>query len=290
MSTTESGPRTTESESTDPPDEKYTGRWSDWIDAEPTPRPVRVEDYDDEYLGYDEDFDDEPYYEPEPGRAAPRRPLTTHHAPARRGFADFSLGEGMRRWAVPLLGLLAVLAVTAAIAVQIAKVSSSTDAHAAPGVATPPPAQATAVPQPTQATDQQAAGTPADLCPNETRGDTVRGNGPGSTKTGPDVILALQNRYYVDRSGKSVREMFAPDASVPSVEQIQAGIDSIPRGTTYCVQIMPGPFDGQHIMVVTEQHPDASKHTWPPQLVMTTKVGDTTLVSAIVPMTSDTPK
>ncbi|MGW4248175.1 hypothetical protein, partial [Nocardia sp. NPDC004722] len=157
-----------------------------------------------------------------------------------------------------------------------------------PGVATPQAAASVTTAPP--GTDQPAAGSPAGLCPNEAKGGNVRGNGPGSTKSGPDVILALQNRYYVDRNGKAVREMFAPDAAAPTAEQIQAGIDSIPVGTTYCVQIMPGPFDGQHVMVVSEQHPDATKRTWSPQLVITTKVGDATLISAIVPMNEDTPK
>ncbi|APA99855.1 hypothetical protein [Nocardia seriolae] len=235
--------------------------------------------------------------DPPPGYPTARRPLkrATRTGPARRGLG-ISLDLGGRQWAVPLLGLLAVLAVTAAVAVQIAKMTGDST-PAKPGVATPQAAvspTAAVSPNgtvaPTASAFSQPAAGPANLCPNEVKGGNVRGNGPGSTKSGPDVILALQNRYYVDRSGKAVREMFAPDAAAPSVEQIQAGIDSIPVGTTYCVQIMPGPFDGQHVMVVNEQHPDASKRTWAPQLVITTKVGDATLISAIVPMTEDTPK
>ncbi|WP_051179908.1 hypothetical protein [Nocardia concava] len=233
---------------------------------------------------------------PPPGYPTERRPLKrqTRTSPKRERFG-FSLNLSGRKWAVPLLGLLAILAVTAAVAVQIAKLTGDSTS-AKPGLATPPaatpPAVAPAVTTPPTASafDQPAAAVPAGLCPNETKGGNVRGNGPGSTKSGPDVILALQNRYYVDRSGKAVREMFAPDAAAPTIEQIQAGIDSIPAGTTYCVQIMPGPFDGQHVMVVTEQHPDATKRTWAPQLVLTTKIGDATLISAIVPLNADTPK
>ncbi|MGW5224547.1 hypothetical protein ACWEP5_06295 [Nocardia niigatensis] len=227
--------------------------------------------------------------DPPPGYPTARRPLKRAARPSRQGprFTLPTLNGG--QWAVPLLGLLAVLAVTAAIAVQIAKATGG-DAPAKPHVATPQAAPVASAPAAPSPTDQPASGLPAGLCPNEVKGGNVRGNGPGSTKSGPDAILALQNRYYVDRSGKAVREMFAPDASTPTIEQIQAGIDSIPAGTTYCVQIMPGPFDGQHIMVVTEQHPDATKRTWSPQLVITTRIGDSTLISAIVPMTEDTPK
>ncbi|MTE13769.1 hypothetical protein [Nocardia aurantiaca] len=274
------------------------------------------EGYDDEYEAgefddeYDE-FDDEDEY---PGRARTeqatpraaydaawrsvndhgpgstvRRPLKRTRPSSTRPRFGLSAERGGRQWAVPLLGLLAVLAVTAAVAVQIAKVTGG-HPPAKPHVATPQAAPAATAPASPSTTDQPAAGLPANLCPNEAKGGNVRGNGPGSTKTGPDAILALQSRYYVDRSGKAVREMFAPDAPAPSIEQIQAGIDSIPVGTTYCVQIMPGPFDGQHIMVVTEQHPDATKRTWSPQLVITTRIGDATLISAIVPMNEDTPK
>lgn len=227
--------------------------------------------------------------DPPPGYPTARRPLKRAARPTRQRpkFALPTLNGG--QWAVPLLGLLAVLAVTAAIAVQIAKVTGG-DAPAKPHVATPQATPATSTPAAASPADQPASGLPANLCPNEVKGGNVRGNGPGSTKSGPDAILALQNRYYVDRSGKAVREMFAPDAPTPTVDQIQAGIDSIPVGTTYCVQIMPGPFDGQHIMVVTEQHPDATRRTWSPQLVITTKIGDATLVSAIVPMNEDSPK
>ncbi|MVU77512.1 hypothetical protein GPX89_09665 [Nocardia sp. ET3-3] len=232
--------------------------------------------------------------DPPPGYPTARRPLkrAARPTPARERLG-LSLDFSGRQWVVPLLGLLAVLAVTAAIAVQIAKVTGD-NTPSKPVVAAPHPATpsaiATGTASPTASALAQPAAGPADLCPNEAKGGNVRGNGPGSTKSGPDVILALQNRYYVDRSGKAVREMFAPDAAAPTVEQIQAGIDSIPVGTTYCVQIMPGPFDGQHVMVVSEQHPDASKRTWSPQLVITTKVGDATLISAIVPMNEDTPK
>ncbi|WP_433593926.1 hypothetical protein [Nocardia sp. CA-145437] len=219
-----------------------------------------------------------------------RRPLKRAPHPTRSGPRFRFPATGERGWAVPVLGALAAIVVTAAIVVQIAKVGEGDDQRAKAAATTPAAAPVAGAPATTAATDQPASGLPANLCPNEAKGGTVRGNGPGSTRSGPEAILALQNRYYVDRSGKAVREMYAPDAPAPSIEQIQAGIDSIPVGTTYCVQIMPGPFDGQHIMVVTEQHPDATKRTWAPQLVITTQFGGATLISALVPMNEDTPK
>ncbi|GAB4585021.1 hypothetical protein [Nocardia sp. IFM 10818] len=257
MSTTESDPQLPRE------DADYTGSWSDWI---PEPRKTEpVDEYDDDYDDYDEDDD---YYE-EP---APRRRVG---AAARRPVGHRRVAESSRQqWAVPLLGLLAILAVVAAVAVQVAKMSPETEPRPISTLAGPTSTPTSAV----------AAAEPSAECPNEVNGAHVRGNGPGGTGSGPDVILALQSRYYGDRSGQAVREMFAPDAIAPPAAEIQAGIDTIPVGTTYCVQILPGPFDGQHVMIVSETHPDGTKRTWPAQLVITTVVGNRTLVSSIVPL------
>ncbi|MFB7716797.1 hypothetical protein [Nocardia sp. NPDC056100] len=257
-------------------DQEYTGNWSDWIAPEPKPVAARhsePEYYDDDDDYYDDDDDDD--YEPglRPHLGARHRRATPLRSKPQRGPYP--------AWAVPLLGVLAVLAVVAAVAVQIAKVSPADNSGPMPTVAAPP---ATSV---TSSSAAPAANTDPALCPNEMSGTSIRGNGPGSTRTGTDAILALQNRYYVERNGARVREMFAPDATPPPVADIQAGIDSIPVGTTYCVQIMPGPFAGQHIMVVSESHPDKSSKVWPPQLVLTAVSGDRTLVASIVPLQGD---
>lgn len=253
-------------------DDEYTGDWADWIAPEPAPAaasPRAAQDYDDYADDYDEDDD---YYDDPPP------PRTRLGDPYRRSSLTSGRGPSSRQqWMVPLLGVLAVLALTAAVAVQFAKATG------------PEPDRTVATPEaaPVTVTSMQPAASGApDLCPNEAVGTHVRGNGPGSTHSGPDVILALQNRYYTERNGQRVREMFVPDSpTTPTAEAIQAGIDSIPPGTTYCVQIMPGPFASQHVMVVTETHPDKSRKVWPAQLVLTTAIGDRTLVSAVVPYT-----
>ncbi|WP_067813586.1 hypothetical protein [Nocardia inohanensis] len=264
---------TRESEPPDPEpagDGAYSGSWADWI--EPAPEPVRARgvyrDYDSRYPEDDYDDYDDDYDEP-----APARRVGVHRR-----------SEPGRAWMVPVLGILGVLAVVAAIAVQVSKITGSQEHPTA--VATVP----AVVSATTTTTSAEPAAAAAGSCASEVSGGHVRGNGPGSTRSGPEVILALQNRYYVDRSGAKVREMYAPDAAAPSVAQIQAGIDSIPAGTTYCVQIVPGPFDGQHVMVVNETHPDSTKKTWPPQLVLTVTSGDRTLISAIVPLEDNTPR
>jgi hypothetical protein len=83
----------------------------------------------------------------------------------------------------------------------------------------------------------------------------VRGNGVGSTASGPDVILAFQHAYYVARSGSLARMVTAPDAWVSQAEVIDVGIATVPVGTRHCVQITPLP-DGRFDVQVTETRPD----------------------------------
>ncbi|MEV3961567.1 hypothetical protein AB0M34_11810 [Nocardia sp. NPDC050193] len=58
---------------------------------------------------------------------------------------------------------------------------------------------------------------------------------------GSDAILAFHRAFYVLRSGTATREVVAVDAQVSLAADIQAGIDSLPAGTRYCVQVTPGP-------------------------------------------------
>ncbi|MBT2270030.1 hypothetical protein [Rhodococcus qingshengii] len=62
---------------------------------------------------------------------------------------------------------------------------------------------------------------------------------PGDQKSGAGVIAAFEHAYYVTRSGTAVRELTTPDSSLPAKEKIQAGIDTVPTGTTHCVRITP---------------------------------------------------
>ncbi|MGW0246789.1 hypothetical protein ACWDYH_09130 [Nocardia goodfellowii] len=89
----------------------------------------------------------------------------------------------------------------------------------------------------------------------------VRGNGIGSTETGPDAILAFQHAYYVTRSGTAARALTAPDAAVPAAPVIDKGIASVPEGTRHCVLITPMP-DGRFDVVITDMRPDASVRTY----------------------------
>ncbi len=62
---------------------------------------------------------------------------------------------------------------------------------------------------------------------------------PGDQKNGAGVIAALEYAYYVTRSGAAVRALTTTDTSLPSAEKIQAGINTVPTGTTHCAHITP---------------------------------------------------
>ncbi|MFG1796601.1 hypothetical protein [Nocardia sp. NPDC049149] len=109
----------------------------------------------------------------------------------------------------------------------------------------------------------------------------VRGNGTGSTDSGPDVILAFQYAYYVSRSGIAARSLTTPDAYVPAVDVIAAGIESIPAGTQHCVLITPMP-DGRFDVVITEIRPNTAIRTYR-QFVTVARDGNTVSIAKIAP-------
>ena len=112
----------------------------------------------------------------------------------------------------------------------------------------------------------------------------MQGNGAGGTSSGPDAIFAFQHAYYVTRSGEQAHTLVAPEAAVPSAADIQRGIDTIPAGTTHCVQITPGAFVGEYTVVITEHRPDAGTLTYNPQRVATMQIGNRNLIISIGPM------
>lgn len=128
-------------------------------------------------------------------------------------------------------------------------------------------------------------------CEQRRDADEVSGTDPGGTSSGPDAILAFERAYYVQRSGSAARAVVADDATVssasagpsafPPAENIQRGINEVPVGTRYCVQVTRGSTDGTQWEVrLTEQKPGEQPHTFT-QIITTRTVADRTLISAI---------
>ncbi|MFC4373815.1 hypothetical protein ACFO5K_06835 [Nocardia halotolerans] len=124
----------------------------------------------------------------------------------------------------------------------------------------------------------------AGQCPTEQVGSRVQGNGPGGTDSGISAIMAFQHAYYVARSGDQARTLVAGDAALPSGVEIQSGIDTIPVGTTHCLEITPGAFAGQYFVTITEFRPDSVPIVYNPQLVGTAQIGSKTLITSIGPV------
>lgn len=110
----------------------------------------------------------------------------------------------------------------------------------------------------------------------------VRGNGTGSVDSGPDVILAFQHAYYVARSGTAARSLTAPDAAVPPVAVIDAGIASVPLGTQHCVMIT-SMLDGRYDVVITELRPDAANRTYRQFVTVADSGGKSTIIKIAAP-------
>lgn len=95
--------------------------------------------------------------------------------------------------------------------------------------------------------------TPASAPMTETDPTACRTD-PGDQKSGAGVIAAFEHAYYVTRSATAVRALTTPDTSLPSAEKIQAGIDTVPTGTTHCVRITPISA-GIYSVALTEMRP-----------------------------------
>ncbi|WP_431972157.1 hypothetical protein [Nocardia sp. bgisy134] len=234
---------------------EFTGGWSDWV-ADRAPGP------DDDYAPRDgdlvrfpwpedDDYDDEPS---PPVRQLPR--ALRDHPASRRG-----------RVVVVLIVAVLLLVFVAAGALYLLR-SSGNRAAIAP---TTPPMQFTAG-------SAQAGITSG--CPTERADRLIRSAAPGSTASGPDVVLAFQYAYYVERSGERARAFVAPDANISAAPTIQRGIDSVPEGTTHCVRIVTVA-DNMYSVEVTEYRPGGAPATYNKQTVTTAVIGGRTLIMGI---------
>ncbi|WP_139347663.1 hypothetical protein [Nocardia donostiensis] len=173
--------------------------------------------------------------------------------------------QNRRRWAPTLLGMLGAATVFAAAYLQFGDSRDGQTTEVA-GVHNP------------------VSTVAALLCAAERVGSSIRGNGAGSDDSGAAVIFAFQHAYYVTRSGEQARAVVAQNATVPSAQDIQQGIDTIPLGTTHCLTITPGAFVGQYTVIVTEYRPGSAPITYNPQLVTTADTGGRTVITGIGPM------
>ncbi|WP_216898993.1 hypothetical protein [Nocardia alni] len=127
-------------------------------------------------------------------------------------------------------------------------------------------------------------------CPTERSGLVLRGADPGGTDSGPEAIMWFQHSYYVERSAERAWRVVAPGAAVSPITLVQRGIDSVPRGTAYCVRVIPlaagstaaNIAGGNRFSVeVTELRPGGTPATYDRQTVTTAVVDGRTLITGI---------
>ncbi|MGK8520234.1 hypothetical protein ACRS6B_01080 [Nocardia asteroides] len=184
-----------------------------------------------------------------------------------------------------LTALIVLAIVVATVSIGVAMIYGSETKSREVAATTPPRAAGTA-PTASASTSRLeppwAIATPG--CEQKRTADVISGTDPGGTGNGPDAIFAFEYAYYAERSGYRARAVVAPDAAVSSADQIQRGINQVPVGTRYCVQISragDGP-DGQARWEVklTQQFPDEEPNTFT-QFITTRTGTDQTLITAI---------
>ena len=124
-----------------------------------------------------------------------------------------------------------------------------------------------------------ASAGPADECASSSSSGVTTGNGPGDTSSVAGTTLAFEHAYYVDRDAKKAATTWAKDSKLASVDALQQGIDSVPKGTTHCVKVIP---DGASAATVelTETRPGSSA-TVMRERVTTTREGDAVRIVSI---------
>ncbi|MFX0581125.1 hypothetical protein [Nocardia nepalensis] len=157
-------------------------------------------------------------------------------------------------------------------------VDGNDDAHGTGG--NPSMAEAATIPRPsgTKAVSPVVSGNAPLCCWRDT--DAADAVQPlVLNDSGPQAITAFEASYYVARDAGQARAVVSSDAAVPSIDQIQAGIDSVPPGTTYCVQIHPLE-SGQYLVELTEIRPGQAGMTWR-QRISTIEIDGHAMITSI---------
>ncbi|SUD49574.1 Uncharacterised protein [Nocardia otitidiscaviarum] len=176
-------------------------------------------------------------------------------------------------------GLVVVACAVAALAVGAwAVIGDDRDGVPATVAETQPPASSASAPPVAPVT--ASSDDPA-ICGPASEPGLVRGKGPGGTDTGPNVILAFEYHYYVDRDAVRARELVTDDSSVPSADRIQSGIDTIPSGTAHCITVRTEEPE-RFLVGITEVRPDGTQPLYTQRVSTTTRDGRV-FITAITP-------
>ncbi|MEU7631870.1 hypothetical protein AB0C34_18050 [Nocardia sp. NPDC049220] len=155
----------------------------------------------------DQDWFTSPTAEPTPEPASP----TPRPRPRRHGV------HGGRNVSPAIVGLVALLGLgVAGVTLVLQALPDDNDSVMAPLPTAPASATSTPV-------------TP--WCAKLGPGQPITAS---SSDPGWRTIAAFEQAYYIDRNAVAARNLVTPDARVGSVEDIAAGITTVPPGTTHC--------------------------------------------------------
>lgn len=179
---------------------------------------------------------------------------------------------GGRRTGWLFVGTVAALvAVVGALSLAAASVfGGGEDSEAAP-LAVPPSMSSSMEEPPTVAASEPK-------CEASETATVVTGSGEGDTDSVAGVALAFQHAYYVERDAERIKPLLAKDSEITDLHALQEGIDTVDRGTTHCLRIVPEK-DGTAKVDVTETAPDGVETVYHQRITTTRESGAVQLVT-----------
>ncbi|MQY25072.1 hypothetical protein [Nocardia aurantia] len=269
-------------ESADDEDDERSGEWEQWLDvsvprAEPRQLAAHVP-----VRGYESDeYEDEDHVVAPSlvDRSGGNAGVRLRHP--RRADRNSERSSGDKPMAMLIMLGLAIVVVAVLLTVIHTARNRTPSTVTAPSARVPVVAGTGAAGTSTAAAP--AGAIAAEGCEQRHSADVTSGTDPGGTGSGPDAIFAFERAYYVQRSGFAARAVVADDAGVPPADQIQRGIDQMPSGTRYCVQITragDAADTGQWEVRLTQQKPGEQPRTFT-QIITTRTAGARTLITTI---------
>ncbi|MGW4338518.1 hypothetical protein ACWEK5_37825 [Rhodococcus koreensis] len=203
--------------------------------------------------------------------ASPGGPAATN-APTEQLPPQKSKARQRRVGAKTAIGAVTVLAALGAVGWTALRVDERANTTPVAPEATQQLEQVTPTPE--------ANSDPAESLSGAPRGDANQCHSDrGDQKTGTGVIAAFEHAYYVLRSGHAARALTAPGSPLPTADKIQAGIDTVPNGTNYCLRTIET-INDHYTVVLTEMRPGepATQFT---QTITTTHIDGRWLIDVI---------
>lgn len=122
------------------------------------------------------------------------------------------------------------------------------------------------------------ASAASEACEATESAEVITGAGKGDQDSIAGVVLAFQHAYYVERDAETIAPLLDKDSNIRDLDALQAGIDSIERGTTHCVSVTPED-DRVASVEVTETATDGATALIEQRVTTTSESGDVRIVS-----------